>query len=111
MKKVRFHVSKALIAYVLMGASFGFAGTELAHRAEHSAVKSSETCLVQRRGLEATKYLVGFTEGVRAMLTPQPGLPSRPVPKVYRDIIKRTNYNLDHYIAIQNKQPKHRDCS
>jgi hypothetical protein len=111
MNKVKFHVSKALIGYVILGASFGVAGTELAHNANHAKVKATETCRIQRRGLEATRYLVGFTEGVRALLTPQPGQPQKPVPKVYKDIIDRTNYNLDHYIAIQSTLPKKRDCS
>jgi hypothetical protein len=68
------------------------------------------SCVVQARGLKSAPFQRIIYEEIDGLLTPVPGQPHPKLPKVTADHVFNLKWALDHYIAIQQKQPKTRKC-
>jgi len=70
----------------------------------------TKTCKVQKRGLEATPYLIGFVEESNKALARVTPRQLAALPREAREIIGRLRFNADHYTKIEHLQPKTRSC-
>jgi hypothetical protein len=82
--------------------------------ADHTNSKLSSdehaTCLIQQRGLPASKALAESIKDINELLTPAPGERSAPVPPRTLAVIVNLRAETARYVRIEAKQPSSREC-
>lgn len=72
---------------------------------------ASQTCRVQSRGLSAQPYLTQAMGDIATLLTPKPGTKIPPDDKAVYALVGDLRASLASYVAIEDQQPKRRDCA
>lgn len=95
---------RIFIILLILSIALGVWGRAVQKRDEKTS------CVIQGRGLNALPYQIGINKNIRILLTPVKGQKVIQLPKVTFNAIFDLNWNLDHWLAIESNQPKHRSC-